>query len=254
MKRRSFVAVPPGLSGLALWLVLASPAAAQPARQSIEPGGARLPPRPASWSALTLRGPAGITAAARGASDEALLFSANQWVSYRPSADTTEASGGVVAWDGWPASWSEGPDAAVRWDDRLLLLFSGPTYVWYSLEDQAVLGSPESLAGWELPWRRVDAAERWDDSSLLLFHQGEVALFDHETGEVDGPHRVADWLDMWPPAWFDGVHSALDMGDGWIYLFAHGGYLVLDRETETLVTPYPIPTSVRQSSQQEERP
>lgn len=130
----------------------------------------------------------------------------------------------------WPASWDDGIDAAINWDDTTAYFFRGSQYVRVDIPSKTVVnGYPKTTAtfwgNWPAGWTSVDAAVDWGNGKYYFFRGDEYVRYDSATDRVESgyPKLISD---HWGGLFSSGIDSAFNDGDGKAYFF--NGY-VYDR-------------------------
>lgn len=142
----------------------------------------------------------------------------------------------VGSWNGLPASWSAGINAAVNWGNGKVYFFSGREYLRFDIAaDRVDTGYPRSIGGsWNgfpTAWSSgVSGAVNWGAGKVYFFRGGEYLRFDIATDKVDAgyPRPIARNLEGFPQEWSSGMDAAVNWGDGRVYFFKGDRYLRYD--------------------------
>lgn len=160
-----------------------------------------------------------------------------------------------ASWPGLAEALPYGIDAAVVWPNGRAYFFSGNGYVAYAIESEGVLADyPKYIAlnwgRWPAHWRAgVDAAIVWDAKTAYFFKGAEYIRYSiaEDCVEVGYPKPIAG---NWPglaEAFPNGVDSAIDWGNGYVYFFSADRYLRYRKDSshEGVDAGYPLPISGR---------
>jgi hypothetical protein len=155
------------------------------------------------------------------------------------------------AWPGVAERLPNGIDSAVVWPNGRAYFFSGDSYVAYALDPEgAIDGYPQYIAqgwpGWPESWADgIDAALVWDANTAYFFKGTEYLRYNIPDDHVDPgyPRLIAG---AWPglaEAFPEGIDSAIDWGNGYMYFFWDGSYVRYrkDPTQEGVEAGYPKP-------------
>lgn len=170
------------------------------------------------------------------------LFSGDQYLRYDVDTDVIDGDYPKFvddqAWPEWPGAWSDGFDAAFRWDADKAYFFRGDEYLRYNLVDDMVdpdypkLVDNESWPEWPGAWSGgFDAGLRWDADKAYFFRGDEYLRYNLVDDMVDPgyPKPVNDdsWPG-WPSSWNGGIDAILSIDADRAIFFKDSEYLVYD--------------------------
>lgn len=217
------------LAGLILATLVAAPGVAQDTAQaSADEPAATVRPL-LDFAGLVAPFDQGFTAATTLSPDAMIVFHRDKSLLYDPA--TSASAPGL--------DLSEGIDAALRYNDATLMLFSGAEVFLIDTESAAVSqADPLSKLGLPESWVKLDAAAVYDETRWILFRGSEFVILQLPTAEVEaqvvGP---APLTGLALGDWSDGIDAAANMLDGRLLLFRGDGFRVLDTDQNTITAP-----------------
>jgi hypothetical protein len=162
------------------------------------------------------------------------LFKGDQYIAF--SGDEPEDYYPKPIAGNWqfPSGWSSGIDAAVNWGNGTIYIFKDGQYLRYDIVGDGKASAPRPIAGnWGFPasWSSgIDAGINWGDGKIYFFKGSEYLRYDVAAEAVDDgfPRPIAGNWPGFPASWSSGIDSAVNWGNGTIYLFKDGQYLRYD--------------------------
>jgi alkaline phosphatase D len=169
---------------------------------------------------------------------KAYFFKGAQYVRYNMDAQHEGVEPGYPKsirgyWKGLAEALPRGIDSAVVWPNGRAYFFSGNGYVAYALDPEGVIdGYPKYIAlnwgNWPSHWRDgIDAALVWDANRAYFFKGAEYIRYNIPEDRVE-PGYPKPIAGIWPglaEAFPEGVDSAIDWGNGFVYFFSGGLYV-----------------------------
>jgi hypothetical protein len=129
-------------------------------------------------------------------------------------------------WGNWPSKWTDGIDAAIRWNSSTAYFFRDSEYVKVDIATKSVLGTPRITSDfwgkWPSGWSGVDAAVEWNNGKVYFFRGSKYLRYDKSSDEVDIAPR--DILTHWAGLFTSNIDSAFNDGDGKAYFFKGNSY------------------------------
>ena len=154
------------------------------------------------------------------------FFNGSQYTRYDYFMDRTD--GGFPAnittfWNNWPATWTDGIDAGIVWNNGKAYFFRGSQYIRYDIANDSVdAGYPKSTAAnwgnWPATWTSIDAAVMWNNGKAYFFRGSEYIRYDVANDSVDAgyPKPIAG---NWPGLFTSNIDYAFTYPNGWAYFF-----------------------------------
>lgn len=174
------------------------------------------------------------------------FFNGSQYTRYDVAADRADSGypGSIsAAWHNWPATWSDGIDAGVVWNNGKAYMFRGSQYLRYDIAtDRVDPGYPLPIAGhwgnWPATWTSVDASVSWPNGKVYFFRGAEYLRYDMASDRVD-PGYPLPIAGHWP-----GLMGQLDYGlvhpNGKAYFFRGTQYQRYDITSDAVDETLPI--------------
>ena len=176
----------------------------------------------------------GLTAGVCLPEEECLLVQGRRAILYSPW--TREV--------GEPFMLDRNVDAALRWDESRVALFSGSKLVIVDLDDESagIEVHPISRLGVPSRWPRVTAAVVHDSERWLLFNGDEFMVYALHGGAngapaIGGPFPLAE---LGLGYWADGFDALMNTWDGRLVVVRGDGWSQLDVTSGTTVAPVPF--------------
>jgi len=131
-------------------------------------------------------------------------------------------------------------DAAVSWDEKTALLFSGSSYKMFDIGSGTLAAEYTLWPGFPPEWNnQLDAAVRWDEQLIMFFLNNEFLLYNLKEQKYVDRNNIANWQG-WPAHWVDGIDDAFNAGDGFIYFLRAGEMMPYSMEAKAFLSPRQI--------------
>jgi matrix metalloproteinase-14 (membrane-inserted) len=190
-----------------------------------------------------------IDAAVEWGNGKVYIFRGNQYFRYDIKADQVDAGYpkpiNQTNWSGVP--WTDGIDAAVNWGNGKVYIFKGNEYVRFDIKaDKVDPGYPKPInqTTWPgLPWTNgIDAALNWGNGKVCIFKGDQYVRYDIASDKVDAGYPKPINQTTWPGLpWTDGIDSAVNWGNGKVYIFKGDQYVRYDIALDKADAGYPKP-------------
>lgn len=204
----------------------------------------------AHWPGLW---PTSLDAAVMWNNGKAYFFNGPSYMRYDVAADNVDAGYPMPILRNWPKlSWKlpVGLDTAVAWPNGKVYFFSGNGYLAYGISPEGVLdGYPKYIAlnwgGWPKGWfDGIDAGLVWDANTAYFFKGSDYVRYDikHDCVEAGYPRPISgNWPGLFE-AFPNGIDSAIDWGNGFVYFFKGDEYVKYrkDPNNEGVEPGYPM--------------
>lgn len=128
-------------------------------------------------------------------------------------------------------------DAAVSWDEKTALLFTGSSYRTFDI-GTGVLGADNlNWPGFPQEWNnQLDAAVRWDNQLIMFFLDNEYLVYNITEQKFVDRNNISNWQG-WPQHWVNGIDDAFNAGDGFIYFLRAGEMMPFSLVNKTFLNP-----------------
>ncbi|MCA8990079.1 MAG: hypothetical protein KDA78_20700, partial [Planctomycetaceae bacterium] len=130
----------------------------------------------------------------------------------------------TAGWE-WPddSRWNNGIDAALCWNKRqIAYLFKDHYYLRYNMRTNKIEGNQPITRGWagNVPWDDgVDAAVYWRDDRAMFFSGSRYWSYDLANDTCSSVYPISRIFPNIPSSFSSDIDSALNGGNGKIYLF-----------------------------------
>ncbi len=153
------------------------------------------------------------------------------------------------AWSGFPSSFQNGVDAAVKWPhNNKVYFFKDDKYIRYNISNRKVdAGYPKKIAqawsGFPSNFQNgVDAAITWPTNNKIYFFKGNKYLrYDTNNHSVDPgyPKLIKNAWRQFPNSFQNGISAGFAWPNGKIYFFKDDEYIRYDSSKNKMDPGYP---------------
>lgn len=215
------------------------------------PGGTNITNLDAQFASRIYPGP--VHPASVWPNGKIYLFKGSQYVRYDPTTSSVDPGYPLPIgqyWEGFPANFAAGVNAALLWTTGKAYFFKGSQYLRFDLpKDKVDPNYPRPIAGnWPGLWGSgIDAGVVWPNGKAYFFKGSEYVRYDIATDRADigYPRQIRGNWPGFPASFENRIDAAVVLNNGKAYFFRDNEYIRFDISEDTTDPGYPKPIADR---------